>query len=142
MNITLRAITPEDHELIYELVEITLRPLVEAASGTWDEAAERAALSASIDPATSHIIQINGTDGGFLILEEHDDLIHVKSLLVHPEIQGLGIAKSLLRQFQAEALARAQQIRLTAVKGSPAFVWYQREGYVVTETSGPYVTMA
>ena len=136
MNISLRSVTPEDHELIYELIEITLRPLIEAVSGTWDETAPR------IDPATHHIVQINGLDGGLLILEEHDEHIHLKALLLHPEIQGLGIAKTLLRQLQAEALARSQQIRLTAIKDSPAFIWYQREGYAVIETSGPYVVLA
>jgi ribosomal protein S18 acetylase RimI-like enzyme len=142
MNISLRSVTPDDHELIYELTEITLRPLIEAASGAWDEAAQRAAVSASGTPMPRHIIQINGTDAGLLILEEDDDHIHLKSLLLHPEIQGLGIAKSLLRQFQAEALARAQRIRLTAIKDSPAFAWYQREGYAVAEVFGPYVVMA
>ncbi len=135
MNITLRSLTPDDHELIYELTEITLRPLIEAASGAWGE-------TARIDQATHHIIQINGTDGGLLVLEEDDEHIHLKALLLHPELQGLGVAKSLLRQFQAEALARGQQIRLTAVKDSPAFAWYQREGYELTEVSGPYVVMA
>ena len=142
MNITLRSVAPDDHELIYELSEITLRPLIEAASGTWDEDVERAAVRARIDPATHHMIQINGADGGLLVLEDDDEHIYVKSLLLHPEIQGLGIAKSFLRQFQAEALARRQEIRLTAIKDSPAFVWYQREGYVVTDVSGPYVVMA
>ena len=136
MNISLRSVTPDDHAMISELAEITLRPLIEAASGTWDETAPR------IDPATHHIIQINGVDGGLMILEEHDEHIHLKALLLHPEIQGLGIAKTLLRQLQAEALARSQQIRLTAIKDSPAFIWYRREGYAVTETSGPYVVLA
>jgi ribosomal protein S18 acetylase RimI-like enzyme len=140
MNISLRSVAPDDHELIYELTEITLRPLIEAASGAWDEAAQRAAISAP--GGTHHIIQINGADGGLLTLAEDDGHIHLESLLLHPEIQGLGIAKSLLRQFQAEALARRQEIRLTAVKDSPAFAWYRREGYAVTETSGPYVVMA
>ena len=58
MNISLRAVTPDDHELIYEITEITLRPLLEAASGTWDETAQRAAVSTCIDPTTHHIIQI------------------------------------------------------------------------------------
>lgn len=139
MNITLRSVTPDDHELIYELTEITLRPLIEAVSGTWDEAAQRAAIGAP--SATHHIIQINGADGGLLTLAEDDGHIHLKSLLLHPEIQRLGIAKSLLRQFQAEALARAQEIRLTAIKDSPAFAWYRREGYTVTEATGPYVVL-
>ncbi|HEY1856285.1 GNAT family N-acetyltransferase [Acidocella sp.] len=142
MNISLRAVTPDDHELIYQLTEITLRPLIEAEAGTWDEAAQRAEVSARLDPATHHIIQINGEDGGLLILEEADDRLHLKALLMHPEIQGLGIAKSMLLQIQAEALARNQQIRLTAIKNSPAFAWYQRQGYVLTEMSGPYVVMA
>jgi ribosomal protein S18 acetylase RimI-like enzyme len=142
MNISLRSATPDDHELIYQLTELTLRPLIEAEAGTWDETRQRAEVSARLDPATHHIIQINGEDGGLLILEEDNDRLHLKALLVHPEIQGLGIAKSMLLQIQAEALARHQPILLTAVKNSPAFAWYQRQGYAVTEMSGPYVTMA
>ena len=135
MNISLRSLTPDDHELIYQLAELTLRPLLE----TWDEAEQRAEIR--IAP-THHMIQINGANAGLLVLEEDDEHIHVKALLLHPEIQGLGITKSLLLQIRAEALARNQQIRLTAIKNSPAFAWYQREGYAATETSGPHVVMA
>jgi tRNA threonylcarbamoyladenosine biosynthesis protein TsaE len=89
--------------------------------------------------ATSELGPVGG-----LLLEPDGDVLALRRVSVHPDRQGRGVARALVRQAERTAVARrysATQVLARAELPRTVRFW-QRLGYVETDRDGPLVTLA
>jgi tRNA threonylcarbamoyladenosine biosynthesis protein TsaE len=89
--------------------------------------------------ATSELGPVGG-----LLLEPDGDVLALRRVSVHPDRQGRGVARALVRQAERTAVARRYSAtRVLARAELPRTVrFWQRLGYVETDRDGPLVTLA
>jgi tRNA threonylcarbamoyladenosine biosynthesis protein TsaE len=81
---------------------------------------------------------------GALVLEPHGDLLALRRVSVHPDTQGRGVARALVRHAERTAAARgfsATQVLARAELPRTLRFW-QRLGYVERDRDGTLVTLA
>ena len=127
--VTVRPADAADAEFVYRLTEACMRAYAVATWGRWNEDATRA----SFRPATHRVIQADGQDIGCVALEETADHVWVDSLYILPGWQNRGIGTRIVRDIVASAGGKSVRLNVLAV--NPARRFYQRMGFVVTQST-------
>jgi len=91
--------------------------------------------------AIHRIIQLDGIDIGRLIVNRHDDLMHIIDITISSLYQGRGIASDILKSLLNEAQGGKVPVQLSVEKGNPAINLYLRLGFQKTDISGHHITM-
>ena len=130
-EVTLRPATIEDADLVLRVTEACMRRYAEQTWGRWDEDRTRQ----SFVPATHEIIQYREQDIG--CIERTSALQHVSlnKLYILPAYQNCGIGTHLMRQLMDDARSAKKSIQLTVLLVNPARRFYQRLGFVVTQST-------
>ncbi|HJU66710.1 MAG TPA: GNAT family N-acetyltransferase, partial [Gemmatimonadaceae bacterium] len=105
------------------------RDVVVRQFGSWEEARQDEFFAASWQATPHEIILADGVPVGYCAIEERDDGIHLRELVIRPEAQGQGIGSTLVRQLQATARERAVPIRLGTFHANRAQELYARLGF-------------
>src|SRR5262249_40565771 len=92
---------------------------------------------ADFDPSFDKIIQLAGTDIGLIGVERRSDHWLIRKLYLLPSYQNKGHGSYLLQGLKREASAAQVPLRLTVLEVNPARRFYQRHGFVLTETISP-----
>jgi len=130
---TLRTSQSSDASLFYDVTEETMRPLVMAAGGAWEEEGRRReAAEDSVNPDAS-VIVVGKIDVGILCVERQPHEIRLQTLYLLPGYQARGIGGSIVSALQKEAAARRVPLRLHVLKVNPAKRFYERRGFNVEE---------
>jgi ribosomal protein S18 acetylase RimI-like enzyme len=129
--VTLRPAVPDDAEFVLRVTEACMRAYAEQTWGAWNEALTRA----SFDPATHRIIQCDEQDIGCLALHEWDDHLDLDKLYILPAYQNRGIGTRLMDDIVAQAAAAGKPVRLSVLAVNPARRFYERAGFVVTQST-------
>jgi GNAT superfamily N-acetyltransferase len=129
-NITLRAATGGDTAFALYVTEACMRVYAEQAWGWWDG-------RANLDLAFDQIIQLAGHDIGLMGVDRRSEFWFLDKLYVLPAFQRRGIGGSLLRRLIEDAQAAAVALRLTVLEVNPARRFYERHGFVLTQTISP-----
>jgi putative acetyltransferase len=87
---------------------------------------------AALDESWCYVVEYHKTIVGFIALRRDGVLAW---LYVHPDQQGKGIAKALLRQMERQ-LRRQNRSVLTALAPAPAIPFFTRHGYRNTDPNG------
>ena len=120
-----------DFEALLSLRLAAMRPSLEAL-GRYDEARARQRLAASFAAEYSHWILQDGEAIGWYALRPAGDHLYLDHLYLQPEHSGQGIGGRILQRLQTEAGQQRLPIRLGALRGSAANLFYQRHGFVRT----------
>ena len=97
---TLRASRNTDAGLFYDVTEETMRILVIAAGGAWEEEPRRReAAEDSVNPGAS-VIVVGEVDAGILIVQRLPNEVRLLMLCLLPNYQGRGIGCSLVSALQ------------------------------------------
>jgi GNAT superfamily N-acetyltransferase len=131
LAITLRPADAADAEFVYRLTEACMRAYAVATWGRWNEDATRA----SFRPATHRIVQVDDRDIGCVALEQANDHLFVDSLYILPDWQNRGIGTGVMRDVVAAARAGGKSLRLNVLAANPARRFYERMGFVVTQST-------
>lgn len=131
LAIALRPAHAADAEFIYRLTEACMRHHTEQTWGQWNEDATRA----SFRPESHRIIRIDDVDIGCVALEPTDGHLFVDKLYILPDWQNRGIGTKLMREIVAAASAAGQPLRLNVLAVNPARRFYERLGFVVTQST-------
>src|SRR2546421_4855528 len=129
--VTLRPAAPDDAEFVFQVTEVCMRAYAEQTWGAWNEAVTRA----SFDPATHRIIQCDDQDIGCLALHERSDHLDLDKLYILPAYQNRGIGTRLIKDIIAQAAAAEKPVRLSVLAVNPARRFYERAGFVVTQST-------
>lgn len=138
---SLRPVTADDRDFLFELNRAALRPSVEATWG-WDEDEQVAYFDARFDPARRQVVQVDGVDVGELVVEERADEIYLARIVLLPAWQGVGIGTAIVRSLLARAADSGKAVTLEVLHANPrARRLYARLGFRATGESETHVFM-
>lgn len=126
-----RPVSAADFEALLALRLAAMRPSLEAL-GRYDEARARQRLAANFAAEHSRWILQDGEAIGWYAIRPAADHLSLDHLYLLPEHSGQGIGGRILQQLQAQARQLQLPIRLGALQGSAANLFYQRHGFVRT----------
>jgi ribosomal protein S18 acetylase RimI-like enzyme/2'-5' RNA ligase len=131
-GLTSRPCQPWDRDVVYRLVEETMRPII-SAHVEWDQ--ERFDRDFDASWRQKQIILLNGRPVGYVQPDRSaDDHLYIAGLILDPAVQGQGLGSWLLGHM--ERLAEGRPVRLHVWENNPAVAFYRRHGYQVVLTEG------
>jgi ribosomal protein S18 acetylase RimI-like enzyme len=150
MDISLRPADAEDHAFLYELYCSTR--LEELAAWGWDATQAAAFLQlqfraqqlhyqTQFSHASHEIICHAGQPIGRLILDSSDQELRLVDIALLPAYRNSGIGTALLRDVLAAAARMGRPVRLHVAAHNRARRLYERLGFTLISTVGPYDLM-
>jgi ribosomal protein S18 acetylase RimI-like enzyme len=89
------------------------------------------------------IIELAGRPIGRMIVDRPGDRLHIVDQAIVPELRSRGIGSAIMRALMDEAAARHVPVTLhVASTNDPSMRLYLRLGFVPTETTPLYITLA
>jgi GNAT superfamily N-acetyltransferase len=107
-----------------------MRVYAEQTWGSWDG---RADLHLAFD----EVIKLAGRDIGLIGVDRRSDAWFLDKLYLLPTYQNHGIGGYLLHRLIDDAKAAQVELRLTVLEVNPARRFYERHGFVLTQTISP-----
>jgi ribosomal protein S18 acetylase RimI-like enzyme len=129
MIVARRPATALETEFARQTHHAAYRDVVVRQFGAWDEASQDEFFAASWRTTPHQIILADEVPVGYCSIEEREDDIHLRELVIRPEAQGQGVGSALLRQVQALARERGVPIRLGTFHANRAQELYARLGF-------------
>jgi ribosomal protein S18 acetylase RimI-like enzyme len=146
--VALRPATPADEPFLRavyastreeELAPLGWPPATREAFLAMQYEAQRRHYRAAYPAARYDVIQADGVDAGRFCVARLDGEIRVVDLALLPAHRGRGIGTRLLAELLAEADARGLPVRIHVESLNPARRLYERLGFRLLETRGPYL---
>ncbi len=149
-RLSLRAVTPADREVIFEVYASTRaeevaatgwEPAVQQAFLAQQFAAQDAAWHARLPDAAYDLVLVDDEPAGRLYVERRADAIHVVDISLLPQWRGRGIGGRLLEAVAAEADERGVTLSVYVERHNPAIRLYERLGLVAVGADAVYLLM-
>ena len=128
LAITLFPAIDTDAEALVQLRIDAMRESLESI-GRFDPARARERFLSTFEPKYTRHIDAGGERVGFVVVKTIEDALQLDHLYIHPQHQGRGIGRAVLKQIFAEADASAQAIRVGALRGSASNRFYRQHGF-------------
>ena len=128
--IELRPARAEDYRFAWRLYLEGIRPDA-AAYKPWVDAEAEARFESRYKPASTWIVSCDGTDVGWMELQELDDELRLNQLYVAPGYHRQGIGLQAMRHVLARSRQTGKPVVLNVLKNNPAIRLYQRFGFTV-----------
>jgi GNAT superfamily N-acetyltransferase len=129
-DISLRAATSEDAAFALHVTEACMRVYAEQTWGSWNGHAD-------LDLAFDKIIQLAGRDIGLIGVDRRSDCWFLDKLYLLPAYQKQSFGSYVLRRLIEDAKSAQVPLRLTVLEVNPARRFYERHGFVLTQTVSP-----
>ena len=89
------------------------------------------------------IIELAGQPIGRIVVDRPGDRLHIVDQAIIPELRSRGIGTAIMRALMDEAAARRVPVTLcVASSNDPSMRLYLRLGFVPTQTTALYITLA
>lgn len=124
----LRAVAPEDTDLLVSLKEAALRPDLERL-GVWDPERSRRRLLEELAPTSTWLIVLCGQPVGSIGLRPAEGEQWLQHFYLLPEHQGRGLGSAVLGHL-LDRRDDPRPLRLLALRGSRALGLYARHSFV------------
>ena len=126
---TLRTITEQDYDFIYQVKKDAYQKYVEMNFGEWNDELQKEFFKAFMEKfkAGARIIAFQGMDIGFFNDCETDYIYEIGNICILPEYQNQGIGTIILQDIMAEHADK--EIHLQYFKQNPVGRLYERLGF-------------
>ena len=105
--------------------------------------AQTVSYAAEFPQARFDIIELAGQSIGRIVVDRPGDRLHIIDQAIVPELRSRGIGTAIMRALMEEAAARRVPVTLhVASSNDPSMRLYLRLGFVPTETTALYITLA
>jgi GNAT superfamily N-acetyltransferase len=132
----LRAATPDDLGLAFEITEDAMRQYVEQTWGAWEPAEQLQKHTSNYTPLTHEFVLVNDEIAGLVAVEEEPDYLWLVKLYLLARHRGQGLGTALLSDVQQRARARGKRVRLRVLRvNAGARRFYERHGFRVVQES-------
>jgi GNAT superfamily N-acetyltransferase len=138
---TLRPPIPSDASLFYYVIDKTMRSLIIATWGAWDEERVQREATEFAQSTNGQVIHIGDAAAGILVVVRESTQIWLRQLYLLPEYQGKGIGTRLAKDLLMEGTRAKVPIRLRVLALNPALAFYVKLGFDITETTPDLVDM-
>ena len=142
MKITRRHATETDYEFARRVHHLAYRDLVERQFGPWDKSEQDRLLAAEWRQSQVDVVLADGVPCGYVCVENRDDDVHVREIVIAPEFQGLGIGTAILREAIALARSRGVPVHLGTARQNRAVELYRRLGFRETGETATHILFA
>lgn len=136
----LRAAGPSDFDFCWPIYRDAMQPLTEALT-EWREPAQRRVVELALADPGSSILRMEGTDSGWLHVEETRHVIQLRQLYVLPAMRNRGLGTSFLNWMKERADRKRKDFTLEVMTNNPARRLYERSGFKAVVVSDDKVTM-
>lgn len=137
----LRQASVNDAPLFYSVIDRTMREFIITTWGTWNEdRVRRESYEDSCSP-NSQIILVDDISVGVLIVDRFSTHIQIEQIYLLPEYQRVGIGTALIKNLMLEAAQFKIPVRLRVMAVNPAKSFYERLGFMVTDTTSEFCFM-
>jgi GNAT superfamily N-acetyltransferase len=140
-SVRLRDATPGDCELLYRITHEAMHDYVVATWGAWNEARVRDECALAVQQESTKIIVIDQSDVGVLSASWMSDYVQLEQIYLLREYQRCGVGSQLLGDLIVSAKQRNLPIRLRVLAVNPARYWYEKFGFIATESTSERVFM-
>jgi len=139
MTVALRPALPSDEGFLRDLIVDTIAG--ELGASAWPEpmrshllglqyTARRHSSRVDFPEAMSQVIQANGKDSGWVLVNAMHHEVRVIEIMVAPELRGKGIGTAVIRDLLASASRTGKPMRLSVnITNSGAIRLYERLGF-------------
>ena len=149
-HVTLRAATPQDQELLYQVYASTREE--EIAPLNWTQEQKTAFLRMQFDAQRRHylahyadaeyqIILRDGMPVGRLYVHRGTRDLRIMDIALLPAHRGIGIGGAILAELLSEGAATQRTVSIHVERFNPAMRLYRRLGFVEVEEQGIYLLM-
>lgn len=137
---TFRRAEDVDREAIYQLYRLVMRGFISDIWG-WDEQWQRADFSTHFDPRKATLAFQGDNLIGYSQVENRDDQLFIRMIVVHPHHQQRGIGKELLGSVIVSARDQSKNTGLEVFKiNAVARAFYEKHGFnIVGETPTSHI---
>ena len=130
-----------DSEFVFVVKEAAFREYVEQIWG-WEDIYQRDLHNRRFASQDVRIIQLNGTDVGFLSASNTSDMLKVDQLYILPEYQGKGIGAACMKRIIDDAALEQKPVTLQVLKiNTRATAFYQRLGFTIVDENTTHFQM-
>jgi len=129
MRITKRPGLATDLEFVRWVHHRAYRDVVVAQYGRWNEEAQDEFFIAAWSLAPHDVILCDDVRCGYMCVEDRDNDIHLRELVIDPDSQGRGIGTHLIRDVFERATARGVPVSLATHRSNRAVNLYSRLGF-------------
>ena len=137
----LRPPIPSDASLFHRVIDKTMRGLIIATWGSWDEERVQREATEFAQSTNGKVIQIGDSSAGILVVDREPRQIWLRQIYLLPEHQGKGVGRRLVKDLLAEGASANVPIRLRVLALNSALAFYVKLGFVITETTPDLVYM-
>jgi ribosomal protein S18 acetylase RimI-like enzyme len=134
-SLTLRRANAEDAEFAFRVLKETMRDHAIATWGTWWEDESRKETVEQVKSGRTEIIELDRVPIGVQLVDRSETHIQLAQLYILEEFQRRGFGAELLRRLLVESRASNLPIRLRVLAVNPARGLYERQGFVVVEST-------
>ena len=132
-TVSRRQATPADTDFARSVHHLAYRDVIERQYGPWDEARQDGYFDSAWSAKAHEIILLDGARCGYTRIEDQNDAIYLRELVIHPDFQGLGIGGCIIRAVIERAIAKRVPVRLHTHIVNRAANLYRRMGFQETE---------
>lgn len=128
-----RPVAAPDLAFCWPIYREAMEPL-ETALGSWNDAARRREIEATLAEDGASILTADDADAGWLHVTETRHVIHLTHLYLRPDLRNRGLGSSFLKWMIDRARHKGKEFTLEVLSNSPARGLYERFGFGVTST--------
>jgi GNAT superfamily N-acetyltransferase len=137
----LRQASVDDAPLFYSVIDRTMREFIITTWGAWNEDRVQCESHEKSRSPKAQVVQVGDISVGVFVVERCQTHIQLEQIYLLPEYQRMGIGTALLNRLILEATQFKIPVRLRVMAVNPAKSFYERLGFVVTETTPEFFFM-
>lgn len=135
--VDLRPAAKSDLDFCWPIYRDTLKPLTE----DWREADHHRIVERALGDSGSSILRSEGSDAGWLHVEENGQIIRLRQFLVVPALRNRGIGTGFLTWMKDRADRKRKDLNVELLANSDARRLLERMGFKPVPGTGRMVTM-
>lgn len=140
VSFDLRPAAKSDFAFCWPIYRDTLQPLLQPPA-EWKEPDHRRIVEHALAHSGSSILRSEGTDAGWLHVEENGQVILLKHFLLVPTVRNRGIGTNFLTWMKERADRKRKDLNAELVANSQARQLLERLGFKAVSSSGHTMTM-
>lgn len=117
-----------------------MRNYVEETWG-WDDAWQLRHFEQNFKPELNQIIMLHGQPIGLLSVQQSDNELFIRSILIVSEYQSKGIGSFIISNVIEQAQQQGRPVTLQVLKVNPARRLYERLGFVIEDETETHFKM-
>lgn len=132
-----------DMEYAYDLFKRTMKPIVEALEGEWDEDGQQAHFEEGFKHPAMRMLTFQGATIGCFQVKENDHNLMLRRFYIEPDMQGKGIGRKVIGMALMQAHHAKKPLDLDVLENNlPAINAYLKTGFnMLAAGDDPYVTI-